>query len=503
MNGEHQSRWWQLSIKELRWVTLVLPPLALVLLWFSAKVSRREKWLGTLGIPLFFLLYWSAIVWGLHIGFGIDWYEWRGGYTPVFTFGPTLPNYDAVDASRRRQRSDFTAGSTATVTNHSAYWTRFRGPNGDGVYAEMPLRTDWAKAPPRLVWKQPIGGGYGSFAVAHGRAFTIEQRRDSEVVTAYDVETGRELWAHGWEGEFREAIGGNGPRTTPTWYAGRLYALGGNGELRCLNASDGALLWRRDIIKESSAPMLEYGCSGSPLVVDDLVVVLPGGSGGKSVVAFDRLTGEPRWSVLDDRQAYVSPALIAPDGERQLLVVAAKRTIGLALADGRVLWEFHWGEPMMGRNVAQPVVWQGNRFLLSAGYDVGSVAFELTKASVGWQATESWRNKFLKNKFTSSIFWQGHIYGLDEEMLTCLDATTGERKWKDGRYGYGQPVLVNGHLVILCGNGDLALVKATPTQHEEIARFPAIKGKTWNHPAIESGRLLVRNAVEMACFDLR
>lgn len=272
--------------------------------------------------------------------------------------------------------------------------------------------------------------------------------------------------------------------------------------MRCLNADDGSLVWRRDIIKENAAPMLEYGCSGSPLVVDDLVVILPGASGGKSVVAYDRLTGEPRWSVLNDRQAYVSPALIAPADGRQLLVVAARRTVGLGLADGQLLWEFHWGEPLMGRNVAQPVVWQGNRVLLSAGYDVGSVAFELAQTSSGWQARELWRNKFLKNKFTSSIFWQGHIYGLDDEMLTCLDAATGERKWKDGRYGYGQPVLAGGHLIILCGNGDLALVKAKPEQHEEIARVPAIKGKTWNHPAIAGGKLLVRNAVEMACFDL-
>ena len=490
-------------MKGLRWVTLVLPPLALVLLWLSSKVSRREKMLGSIGIPLFFLLYWAVIVWGLHVGFGIVWYEWRGGYTPVFTFSPTLPDYDTLEASRRQGPSPATGVPTVVETNRAPYWTGFRGPQGDGAYAETPVNTDWVKAPPRLLWKQPIGGGYSSFAVAHGRAFTLEQRREREVVTAYEVETGRELWAHGWESEFRESIGGNGPRTTPTWHDGRLYALGGNGELRCLNASDGSLVWRRDIIKENSAPMLEYGCSGSPLVVDDLVIVLPGASGGKSVVACDRLTGVTRWSVLDDRQAYVSPALIAPGGERQLLVVAAKRTLGLGLTDGRVLWEFVWGEPMMGRNVAQPVLWQANRILLSAGYDVGSVAFELKRSGSEWQAIELWRNKFLKNKFTSSVLHDGQLYGLDEDILVCLDAATGERRWKDGRYGYGQVLLASGHLIILCGNGDLALVKAAPERHTEIARLPAIKGKTWNHPALAGGRLLVRNAIEMACFDLR
>lgn len=191
MSDIPQSRPWHLSIKGLRWVTLALPPLALVLLWLSSKVSRREKVLGSIGIPLFFLLYWSAVVWGLHVCFGIDWYEWRGGYNPAFTFLPTLPNYDAVEASRRQQRA-MPASSTLTPEATGApYWTRFRGPKGDGVYDETRLNTDWVKSPPRLLWKQPIGGGYGSFAVAHGRAFTLEQRREREVVTAYEVETGR------------------------------------------------------------------------------------------------------------------------------------------------------------------------------------------------------------------------------------------------------------------------------------------------------------------------
>lgn len=126
----------------------------------------------------------------------------------------------------------------------------------------------------------------------------------------------------------------------------------------------------------------------------------------------------------------------------------------------------------------------------------------MSRSGSGFAAQELWRNKQLKNKFTCSVLWQGHAYGLDEDILVCLDAATGERKWKDGRYGYGQVLLADGHLIILCGNGDLALVKATPERHEELARIPAIKGKTWNHPALAHGRLLVRNAIEMACFDL-
>jgi outer membrane protein assembly factor BamB len=144
-----------------------------------------------------------------------------------------------------------------------------------------------------------------------------------------------------------------------------------------------------------------------------------------------------------------------------------------------------------------------NRFFLSAGYFTGCAAVEVEKTPQGFTARTLWHNNYMKNKFTSSVYWQGYIYGLDEDILTCLDAQTGERKWKEGRYGYGQVLLASGHLIILSGEGEVGLVKASPAAHEELARFQAIKGKTWNHPAIAGGKLLVRNGVEMACFDIR
>src|SRR6185295_7984634 len=145
------------------------------------------------------------------------------------------------------------------------------------------------------------------------------------------------------------------------------------------------------------------------------------------------------------------------------------------------LWEFPWVVLQGNRNIAQPLLLGGDRVLLSAGYGTGCVAVEVQKTKSGFTAEELWRNKFLKNKFTSSVFWNGFIYGLDEDILTCLDAATGERKWKEGRYGYGQLLLASGHLVVLTGAGELALVNATPDAHHELARFQAIHGKTWNH----------------------
>ena len=503
MTVQSSKPWWHLKLNALRVVTLLAPPLALALVWISPLISRREKILGFIGIPIYSILYVALLACALDAWFGIAVYEWRGGYWPVLTLSPTQPNYEAVEASRAQQRR---AAPTTIPPLQSASplesWPGFRGANRDGHYTGAMILTNWPATGPRLLWKQPVGGGYASFAIANGIAFTIEQRRAEEVVAAYELATGREVWTHGWEAQFRESIGGNGPRATPTYADGRLYALGGRGELRCLNAMTGELLWRHDTVRENRAEELKYGVSASPLIVDEMLIVLAGKSAGRSVVAYHRVTGEVLWHAFDDQPAYVSPMYVTLAGEPQLLIVFASRTVGVAVADGRLLWEIAWGEPQLGRNVAQPVLWNGNRLLLSAGYDTGCTALEITKSASALDARPVWTNKSLKNKFPSSVFWNGHIYGLDEEILTCLDTSTGERKWKDGRYGYGEMLLASGHLIILCGDGDLALVKASPEKHEEIARVPGIKGKTWNHPAIADGKLLVRNAVEMACFDL-
>ncbi|HYG81256.1 MAG TPA: PQQ-binding-like beta-propeller repeat protein, partial [Pyrinomonadaceae bacterium] len=380
------------------------------------------------------------------------------------------------------------------------YWTDFRGPNRDGRYEELTVRASWpANGLPRL-WKQPVGGGYASFVVGEGRAFTIEQRRAQEVVAAYDVETGRELWKHGWDAEFRESMGGDGPRATPTWHGGRVYALGAAGELRCLDAKTGRLIWNRNILKDNGAENLQWGMSASPLIVDDKVVVLPGGRSGKSVVAYNRLTGAPVWRALDDEASYTSPMLVTLAGRRQILVVTASRVVGLT-EDGALLWEHPWSNSY-SINVSQPIVAGPNRFFISAGYGKGAALIEVTGSGKSFAARTVWENNSMKNKFNSSVLHNGYVYGLDEGILTCVDVATGERKWKGGRYGYGQLLLAGDHLIVITESGELVLVRAAPDQHTEVAKFQALEGKTWNVPAISNNRLLVRNQTEMAAYNL-
>jgi outer membrane protein assembly factor BamB len=384
------------------------------------------------------------------------------------------------------------------------YWPDFRGPNRDGRYTETAIRTDWPREGLPRLWKQPIGGGYASFVVADGRAFTIEQRRAQEVVAAYDVETGRELWTNGWNAFFQESLGGDGPRATPTYHEGRVYALGAEGEFRVLDAQTGSVVWRRNILSDNGASNLTWGMAASPLIVDEKVIVLPGGSRGRSVVAYHKLTGEPIWRVLDDQQSYTSPMLVTIAGVRQIIVVAAHRAFGVTPDNGRLLWEYPWSNGYE-INVAQPVVFSDrgrDLVFLSASYGQGAAVFQLTRAGDKFEARTLWENQRMKNKFTSSVLHNGYLYGLDESILACIDAATGEQKWKGGRYGYGQIMLAGDHLIVLTEDGDLVLVRATPERHQELASFSAIEGKTWNHPVIIGGRLLVRNIQEMAAFDI-
>jgi outer membrane protein assembly factor BamB len=381
------------------------------------------------------------------------------------------------------------------------FWTDFRGPRRDGHYDEMKVLTHWPAAGPQRLWRRPVGGGYASFVIANGRAFTIEQRRNQEVAAAYDLATGREIWSDSWDGYFRESMGGDGPRSTPTWHDGYVYALGAEGELRCLAADSGRRIWSKNILRENGAENLQWGMAASPLIVDEKVIVLPGGPGGKSVVAYDRRTGAVVWSALDDKQAYTSPVLVTLAGERQLLIVSAKRALGLTLDGQRVLWEYPW-TTSYDINSAQPVMVGPDRFILSAGYGHGAALVKIEKNGDAFTASTVWENTRMKNKFTSSVLHEGHIYGLDEAILACVNAETGELKWKGGRYGYGQLVLASGHLIIAAEDGDVALVRAVPDRHEEVVRFSAIDGKTWNHPAIAHGILLVRNGTEMSAFRI-
>jgi len=268
-----------------------------------------------------------------------------------------------------------------------------------------------------------------------------------------------------------------------------------------LDSASGKELWRREILDENGAGNITWGVAASPIVAGDLVVTVPGAPDGKAVVTYDKVTGEPRWSALSDGAAYATPMAVTLAGRPQLLIVTASRAVGLDPAGGTLLWEHPWATDM-GINAAQPVLVDDHRFMLSAGYGHGATLVEVTRDGEAFAARALWENTRMKNKLSSSVYHEGNLYGLDEGILACLDAETGEQRWKEGRYGHGQLVLAQGSLIVLTEEGELALVEAEPDAFVERARFPAIEGRTWNHPAIASGILLVRNGREMAAYRL-
>ena len=485
--------------------SLVLPPAGLVLLWLRKGTSVFRKGLGSLAIVVVGMAH-LFLFYGLHM-------EFSGGIRPVFTFQGGERHYRQLEAHRAAFQSPGPPGvepapsapvkaeSIPEPAAGSTYWADFLGPGRLGHYDQKPSLTEWPAGGLHQVWKQPVGGGYASFTAANGLAFTIEQRRRNEVVAAYDMRTGRERWTHSWKALFEEVLGGNGPRATPVWESGRVYALGAEGELRCLESATGKLVWNKNILADNAAANLKWGMAASPLVVDGKVIVTPGGGHGNSVVAYDKLSGLRVWGSLDDQAAYASPAVATVGGRRQLLVMTAKRAVGLAVEDGRLLWEYPW-VTQEGINAAQPIVVAANRVYLSSGYGHGAAVLELAPRGDGFQTRVVWANTRMKNKFNSAVLHEGYLYGLDDGILACVDVESGELKWKGGRYGYGQLLLASGHLVVLTEEGDVVLVRAAPEKHREVARFSALQGKTWNIPAVSDGSLLVRNEVEMAAFRI-
>lgn len=393
-------------------------------------------------------------------------------------------------------------------------WPGFRGAARDGIVSHPPLRRDWGTNPPKPLWKQAIGRSWSSFAVVGDQVYTQEQRGDDECVVCYQLDSGKELWEHRDGVEFKAVLvqGGPGPRATPQYDQGRLYSVGGTGLLNCLDATTGKAYWSTNILADAGTdgkaiPNLEWGMSGSPLVVDDLVVVTPGAQGGsnRGVIAYNKLTGKVVWAQGSHQASYSSPRLETLHGVRQVLDFHADGLSGHRLEDGQELWSIKWTNPPKV-NSAQPIALPDSSVIFGSGYAKGSARYSLQAAEKApWESRELWATNRLKLKFNDAVFTAGHVFGLDEGVLTCLNPESGKAVWKYGRFGYGQLLLVNDLLLILSEAGTVTLVEANPKSATEVASFQALdeSGVTWNHPALSRGRLLVRNALDAACYDLR
>lgn len=397
-----------------------------------------------------------------------------------------------------------------------ADYPRFLGPTGDLGLAGPPLDAAWDARPPRLLWRRPIGAGWSGFVTCGDHAVTLEQRGDDEVVACYVIATGAPEWAVAVPARHETVLGGVGPRSTPTIRDGVVYSTGATGWLHAIDGASGRVLWKKDVVADlgidpaAHAAAVAWGRAGSPLVTPDLVIVPGGGPiGGQaecvSLVAYDRGSGERRWTAGDEQISYASPQSATLGGREVVFIVNEARVVGYDPATREVVWRFDWpGHSNSDASCSQAVVLDDTRVFVSKGYGIGAAVFELgERGAAPWTLREVWHEPgSLKTKFTNVAIHDGHAYGLSDGILECVRLADGRRMWKGGRHGQGQVLRVGPLLLVQAESGEVVLVDASPVKPTVRGRLAAVSGQTWNNLCLSGPRLLVRNAEEAACYEL-
>lgn len=428
---------------------------------------------------------------------------------------------DFADVERLAALRDAPLTASEAPAFPAGEWPQWRGPGRDGVSHEIGLLANWNDKQPPIVWKQPLGKGYSSIAVAHGRLYTMDRQGPQERVVCLDAGTGKEIWNHAYAPNFQLIQAGEknqpGPRATPTVYDGRLYTVGAVGKFLCLEASPttaaAKVLWEHDLAAEYDLlsgiqPRLPaWGIACSPLIEGELVIVQPGGESG-SIVAFDRKSGEVRWRALPDNSGYSSPIAATVAGVRQIIAMTGERAVGLNTADGRLLWSYDFATGFHG-NIATPIV-AGAYVFISADYGSGCAMLQLAADGKGGATAEPVyfkNNKLMRNHHSTCVLRDGCLYGFDKDYLKCVDLRTGEEKWNAARQvDKGSLLCAGDQLVILTQNGRLVLADATPerfVKKGELQLLEADSGTTWAVPALADGRLYLRDGTQIICLDLR
>ncbi len=505
-------RWWPATI-------ILLLDLGIAgWLWLFFGGIRQEKMLAALTTQIFtllllavWLLFGSRLRWRIRLMtftsvalilalffLLFPFKEFTGDLVPTFEWRWAKKSYqtERVDLNNRSETDKL-------LTSPAFNYPQFLGPERNGKIGGTRLDTDWSAKPPKQLWRQPIGEGASSFAIAGNFAVTQEQGDEDEMVVCYDLKSGKTRWQHSDNARFdSEAfVGGIGPRATPTLSGNRVYTLGATGILNCLNLKDGKLIWGKNILEENNAKIKRWGMTGSPLLLDSLVVVSAGGTDGHSLVAYHKDSGEQIWSAGNGQAGYSSPLIATIAEVPQILIFNWDYVVAHDPGSGEILWKFPWAGNT--ERVAQPVVLPEDRVFITSGYGVGSKLIKINQDTNGSLSPALlWESNRMKAKFSNVIAAGEFIYGLDDGILACIDLQEGERQWKSGRYGHGQMILVDNLLLITTEKGDVVLVEPNPGEHKELARFSAIKGKTWNNPALAGPYLLVRNSQEATCYKL-
>ena len=424
-------------------------------------------------------------------------FEWRGGMTPSLKWEGLSKDKDRfAETNTDQPKTIFRLSGNATAED----WPDFRGKGRLGIAPEQGVELDW-KQEAEPIWRKPVGAGHASIIVVRSKVFTLEQSEELEILSCRSLKTGELIWQYEQQEKWSDSMGGAGPRTTPLYDSGSIFLFSSGGTLISVDAESGKMIWERRAI-DADYDFPHWGIACSPLIVDDAVVVSPGGN-SSAVKAFHAKTGKTLWnSDLQGKGVYLSPSLLKLSGENYLIAGVEGKLAGLDPESGKTIWEHPWKIFMNNAQITQPLKLTDDAFLLSAGYGKGASAIRLRRTSTGFETEEVWKSKNLKTKFSNPILVDGHLYGLSESLLTCLDAETGELKWRGKKYGYGRVLLAQDKLLILGNTGMLSIVKATPDTFEEVASHQVLsKERCWNGPALVGGYLVVRNGSEIACYD--
>jgi outer membrane protein assembly factor BamB len=477
--------------------TTLTVPMGMVVFGLGAALLRARRPAIRTGVALLLAL----------AGFGFTTLLRNEGMTGNYVLGlhwrwSLSPEESLLAARKTAAKPDrMDSGKIREALSHPE-WSGFRGPDRASRSLGPQISTNWAALPPRLLWKIAVGPAWSSFAVAGNLLFTQEQRGPMETVACYDADTGREAWNQQIEARLEDPMGGPGPRATPTLASGGLFITGATGKFLRLDPATGDVVWKQDLstVAGRKAPM--WGFAASPLVTGSVVIVYAGGSNGKGVLAFDSATGAPRWSAAAGTDSYSSPQLNTIAGEDLVLMLSNEGLVFLDPASGKARLNYEW--KFSPYRALQPRLVGDDLILLPTGMNAGTRAIRVTKPNGQLAAEELWTSRNLKPDFTDIVTYQGYAYGLDAGIFTCVDLKTGQRKWKGGRYGQAQILLLenSGLILVAAESGQVVLLAADPNEHVEVASFKALAGKTWNHPVVVGDRLYIRNSQEAAAYQL-
>ena len=384
----------------------------------------------------------------------------------------------------------------------SVDWPQWRGPKRDGISRERGWRRDRGSSGPPILWQRHTSGpGYSGLAVVRNRLYTMMQDGPTEAVVCWDAETGRELWRRRYAARF-VSDQGSGPRATPTVDDNRVYTLGATGILHCLDERTGAVQWRRDLVADFGGHIPEWGVAASPLIDGDWLYVTPGGAQDTSVVCLEKKSGKVRWTSLNDRPAYSSPVIATAAGVRQLILLTGEGLVSLSLEEGRLYWRLPWSTSM-DCNVATPIC-HGDEIFISSGYGKGCALLRVVARGAGALDVETmYAHRRMRNHFSTSVLYEGHLYGFDETRLVCMEWATGKLRWEARGFRKGSVLISDGHLIILGENGKLALAEATPEAYRELCSVRVTRGRCWTVPTLAGGKLFIRDPRRIVCYDLR